>query len=117
MAARVANRGLVPQTCALNDAPNRVTTTSPGVYGAIVWVRGETAGATFKLRIAEWAANTKLGSARATVTLSTEWQPVSVSYRPTAPGLSSLDLSGYVLNASPGTCFLADDVGLSLTPD
>jgi hypothetical protein len=37
-----------------------------------------------------------------------------VTYTPAAPGRSTLDLSAYVLDVPPGTCFLADDASLRL---
>jgi hypothetical protein len=113
-AARLSNAGLTADSCTLNDAPNWVGTTSPGTYTASMWVRGETGGASLKLRLAEWSGTTPIGSARATVTLSTDWQPVTVAYTPAAPGRSTLDLNAYVLDAPPGTCFRADDAAIRL---
>ena len=114
MAARLVNTGLLPSTCALNDSPNWVLSTSSGTYTTSLWVRAESGGATFKLRLAEWRGAALVGSARAAVTLTTDWQPVTVTYTPAAPGLSTLDLTGYVLDAPPGTCFLADASAMTL---
>lgn len=102
--------------CTLNDAPNWVTTTSSGTHLASLWVRADTAGATLRLRIREYAGSTFEGQAIASVALSTSWQQVSVSYVPLVPGGSTLDYTAYTLNAPPGTCFYADDASIHLQP-
>ena len=79
-----------------------------------MWVRADTPGATLKLRLAEWSGATRVGEAKTAVTLSTEWQPVRVHYTAGSPGASTLDLSAYVLGASPGVCFHADDASIAL---
>lgn len=109
--AQVTNTGAVATTCALNDAPNWIKTTSAGTYVAGLWVRADAAGAVLKLRLREWSGTTLVGAASAQVTLTTSWQQVFVSYTPAAPG-STLDLNAYVLNAPSGTCFYADDASL-----
>jgi PKD repeat protein len=113
-AVRVANTGILPGGCALNDAPDWVRSTSARTYEASVWVRADTAGATLRLRLMEWSGGVLAGSARTAVTLTTEWQRVTVSYTPAAPGASTLDFSAYVLDAPPGTCFDADDAVIEL---
>jgi hypothetical protein len=111
-AARLANTAASPGTCTLNDAPNVVTTTAGGTYTASMWVRAETPGQTLKLRVREYSGTTLVGSATSQAVLPTTWWPISVSYAPAAPGASTLDLNAYVSGASPGTCFLADDVSI-----
>jgi hypothetical protein len=73
-------------------------------------VRADSPGATFRLRLREYAGTTLAGTATSTAALGTSWQQVSITYLPTAPGASTLDLSAYVTGAAPGTCFYADDV-------
>jgi PKD repeat protein len=109
--AQVTNTGTVATTCALNDAPNWVKTTSAGPYVAGLWVRADVAGVVLKLRLREWSGTTLLGGASAQATLTTSWQQVWVSYTPAAAG-SMLDLNAFVLNAPAGTCFYADDASL-----
>jgi parallel beta-helix repeat protein len=113
-AARLANTGSAATTCTLNDSPNWVRTTGAGSYSASLWVRADTTGATLKLRVREYAGATALGSATEQVTLTTAWQRVAVTYAPSAPGASTLDLNAYVIGAAPGTCFYADDVVIDL---
>jgi hypothetical protein len=48
------------------------------------------------------------------VKLTTQWQPVTVQYTAVDPGASTLDLSAYVMNAAPGTCFYADDASVAV---
>jgi PKD repeat protein len=108
--AQVSNTGALT-TCALNDAPNWIKTTSAGTYVAGLWVRGDAAGAVLRLRLREWSGTTLVGSASAQVTLTTDWKEIFVSYPPAAPG-STLDLNAFVLNAPSGTCFYADDASM-----
>ncbi len=100
--------------CTLNDSPNWVGQTTAGTYTASMWVRADTAGASLKLRLREYAGSTFSGQAIGTVVLGTGWQQVSVSYVPTVPGGSSLDLTAYTSSAPPGTCFWADDASLTV---
>ena len=100
--------------CTLNDSPNWVAQTTAGTYAASMWVRADTAGASLKLRLREYAGSTFSGQAIGTVVLSTGWQQVSVSYVPTVPGGSTLDLTAYTLSAPPGTCFWADDASITV---
>jgi PKD repeat protein len=113
-AALVANGGTTFQRCALNDQPNWVTTTSAGVYTASIWVRGDTAGAVFRLVLKEFNGTTEIGSKSVERPLTTDWQQYTVSLTPTAPGTSTLDLWGIMPPAygAPGTCFVADDASL-----
>ena len=108
----MTNTGSSASTCALNDSPSWVTTTSAGTYTASIWARADTAGQTLKLRIREYSGSSNVGSATATITLSTTWQQVSIPYVPVAPG-SSLDYNAYVSSAAPGNCFYADDAVLT----
>jgi parallel beta-helix repeat protein len=112
-AAQLANTAATAGSCALNDSPDWVGTTGAGPYTATMWVKAPAAGATLKLRLREYAGSTLAGSATATITLSTSWQQVTVTYTPAAPGASTLDLNAYVSSAAPGTCFLADDVSIT----
>jgi acid phosphatase type 7 len=114
VAARLQNGGVLAGGCALNDSPNWVSSTRAGTYTAKLWVRADIPGATLKLRLTDWSGTTLTGSARTAVTLTTEWQPVTVSYTAAAPGSSTLDFNAYVLGAPPGTCFYADDAVIEL---
>jgi hypothetical protein len=98
----------------LNDSPNWVTTTSSGTYVSSLWVRADTPGATLRLRVREYAGSTFAGQATASVTLSTGWQQVSISYAALVPGGSTLDFTAYTQSAPPGTCFYADDASITL---
>jgi hypothetical protein len=109
--ARLANTGAAAVSCNLNDAPNWVAKTVAGKYTAQVWVRGETAGATVRLKLSDWSGSTQVGSATAQATLTTAWQLLKLTYTPPSPG-SSLDYSVHVTSAAPGTCFYADDAAL-----
>jgi PKD repeat protein len=113
-AALVANGGSTFQRCALNDQPNWVPTTSAGPYTASIWVRGDVAGAVFRLVLKEFNGTTEIGSKSVERPLSTDWQLFTVSLTPTAPGTSTLDFWGLVPPAygAPGTCFVADDASL-----
>jgi parallel beta-helix repeat protein len=111
-AAKLTNTGAGNSTCLLNDAPNWITTTSPGAYTAMLWVRADTPGATLRLRLREYAGSVMAGSAIKEATLTTSWKQVTISYTPADPGLSTLDLSAYVVGAQPGPCFYADDAFL-----
>jgi PKD repeat protein len=112
--AKLVNGATTAGTCTLNDAPDWAKPTVAGKYAASIWVRADTPGATLKVRLVEWSGTTNMGSAVATVTLSTSWQSVNLNYTTIAPG-SSLDFNAYVLGAPPGTCFYADDVSIYLT--
>lgn len=111
-AAQLTNTSASASTCLLNDSPNWVTMTSAGPYTAELWVRGETAGATFKLNLREYAGATLRGNALAQVPLTTSWRKVAVTYTPASPGSSTLDYTAYVSGAAPGTCFYADDASI-----
>ena len=112
-AAQLTNTSPIPTTCALNDAPNWIKTTSAGTYVAGLWVRADAAGAILKLRLREWSGTTVVGSAIAQLTLTTSWQQIVVPYTTAAPG-STLDLNAWVASAAPGTCFYADDAAIVL---
>jgi parallel beta-helix repeat protein len=112
--ARLQNTGTGASSCLLNDSPNWVTKTSTGTYTASLWARADSAGAVLKLRLREYDGSVLVGtSVIPTITLSTAWQELSVSYAAASPGTSTLDLSAYVSGAAPGTCFYADDVVLT----
>jgi len=113
-AALVSNGSATYQRCALNDQPNWVPTTSAGVYSASIWVRGDTAGAVFRLVLKEFNGTTEIGSKSVERPLTTDWQLYTLSYTPTSPGTSTLDFWGVMPPAygAPGTCFVADDASL-----
>jgi parallel beta-helix repeat protein len=111
--ARAANTGTSNLTCMLNDSPNWIRTTSAGAYTGSLWVRTDAPGATLKLRFREYSSSgALLGTQTTLATLTTSWSQVSVTYSPAAPGSSTLDFNAYVSNASPGTCFYADDASI-----
>jgi parallel beta-helix repeat protein len=112
-AARLANTSSTSATCVLNDSPNVVPTSGPGTYTISMWVRSDTPGATFKLRLREYTGSTLSGSTTVTATVTTSWQQVTTTYVATAPGSSTLDLNGYTSAAPPGTCFYADDISVT----
>jgi PKD repeat protein len=115
-AALLTNAGTTAATCTLNDSPNIVRRTTTGTYTATLWARADTSGATLKLRLREWSGNTAVGQAKTAMTLTSQWQPVTVEYTPLDPDVSTLDLSAYVMNAPPGACFEADDVSVYEVP-
>jgi PKD repeat protein len=105
--------GSTSGTCTLNDAPNWVGTTQAGTYDASLWVRAPTAGATLKLRIVEYNGTTNVGQASASVSLTTSWQKIFLTYAPKMPGSSTLDFNAYITGApAGGTCFDADDAAI-----
>jgi carbohydrate binding protein with CBM4/9 domain len=112
--AKLTNTGSTNSTYAtLQDSPNWVTTTSAGTYTGTIWVRSDTAGAVFKLKLQEYSGSTLLGSAIAQVTLTTSWQQVTVTYTIKTPG-STLDFQAYVTSPAPGTAFYADDAAITI---
>jgi hypothetical protein len=108
-AAQLTNTGTSATSCVLNDSPSWVRTTSAGTYTGSVWVKGGSAATTLTLWFREWApSGARLGVAASHITLTTAWQPVTVSYTIASPG-STLDFQAFVDSAPPGTCFYADD--------
>ena len=101
-------------TCLVNDSPNWVKTTAAGTYTASMWARADSAGSVVKLRFREYAGTTLVGTATSQLTLSSSWQQVTLTYTPSSPGSSTLDLNAYVSAAPPGTCFYADDMSVTL---
>jgi hypothetical protein len=109
----VANGGSgTAATCKIQDAPNWVTTTSAGTYTGSMWVRADSPGATLTIKLRQYNSSTLVGLKTASITLTTSWQMVSVSYVPAMPGTSTLDFLGLVSNAPVGTCFYADDISI-----
>ena len=109
----VANAGSgTAATCKMQDAPNWVTTTSAGTYTGSMWVRADSPGATLTIKLREYNASTLVAVKTASITLTTSWQMVTVSYVPAMPGTSTLDFLGLVSNAPVGTCFYADDISI-----
>jgi parallel beta-helix repeat protein len=115
-AAKLTNTGATNATCTLNDSPDWARPTQAGTYTGTIWVRGDTAGATLKLRFREWSGSTLAGSQTTTVTLASSWQQVAVAYTVQSPG-SSLDFNAYLASADapPGTCFYADDIAITVS--
>ena len=111
-AAKMTNTGTTGSTCTLNDSPNWVSSTAAGTYTGTLWARADLAGAMLKLRFREYSGSTLVGSATMLATLTTSWQQVTVTYTAASPGSSTLDYNAYVVSASPGTCFYADDVSI-----
>ena len=112
-AAKIANTGTTTSTYAvLQDSPNWVATTSAGTYTAVLWVRADTAGALFKLKLQEYNGNTLVGSNVSQVTLTTSWQKVTVTYTVGSAG-STLDYQSYVTNPAAGSAWYADDASIS----
>jgi hypothetical protein len=66
------------------------------------------------MTFSEYSGSTKVGSAAATVAVSTSWQLISTTYTPNVPG-STLDLNLYRKDSPPGQCFQADDVSETLS--
>jgi hypothetical protein len=110
----MTNTGSTTSTFAtLQDSPNWVTATAAGTYTGTIWVRSDTAGALFKLKLQEYSGGTLVASASVQATLSTSWQQVTVTYTIRSPG-STLDFQAYVTNPAPGTAFYADDAAITI---
>jgi len=114
-AARLNNTGGTATTCTLNDSKDWVNNAVAGTYSASLWVRGATSGATLTLRLRQMNGSTVLGSATNTVTLSTSWQQITVSYTVSQSGKTSLDFNAFVNNVPARTTgFYADDAVITL---
>jgi parallel beta-helix repeat protein len=111
-AAKITNTSSVAGSCVLNDSPNWVLTTSAATYASSVWARADAAGALLKLRIREYNGSTLVGTGTTQMTLTTDWQQLSLTYSAVAPGSSTLDYNVYISSAAPGTCFYADDAAV-----
>ncbi len=112
--ARLTNTAKTAGLCTLDDSPNWIARTSAGTYTASLWVKGATAGATLTLRLREMVSTTVIGTATATVTLSTSWQKITVSYKTTRVG-STLDMNAFVASVPAGAiAFYADDAAITL---
>ena len=99
--------------CTLNDAPDWVTSTKAGSYTASLWVRSDVPGQLVKMRLREYNAGTFVGSSPiASASVGATWTKLTVDLTVQSPG-SSLDLTAYVTNAAPGTCFTADDISIT----
>jgi peptidoglycan/xylan/chitin deacetylase (PgdA/CDA1 family) len=113
--ARIGNSGLTARTCTLDDSPNWVGKASAGTYDASLWVRGATSGGTLTLRLQELNGTTVVGSASATIVLSTSWQQVSVTLPTVGAGKTALNYNASVNNVPGGsTAFYADDATITL---
>jgi len=114
-AARLNNTGGTATTSTLNDSKDWVNNAVAGTYTASLWVRGATSGATLTLRLRQMNGSTVLGSATNTVTLSTSWQQITVSYTVSQSGKTSLDFNAFVNNVPARTTgFYADDAVITL---
>jgi PKD repeat protein len=113
--AKLTNTSSAALTNTLNDAPNRVATSSAGTYTGSIWVRSDTAGAKLYLRIREYAGSTKLGEKLVLVNLTTSWQQVSGTLVPTSPGTSTIDFATAVYSAPAGSSYYADDASLTFS--
>ena len=112
--ASLANTGTGAVECNLNDSPNWIKTTSAGTYRGSMWVKGDTAGATVKVRLREYAGSTFVAQAVAQFTLTTSWQQIAVNYTVQSVG-STLDFNVFESAAPPGNCFAADDASITLS--
>jgi parallel beta-helix repeat protein len=112
-AARLANPSSTAATYTLNDSPNWANSTVAGTYTGSLWVRSDTPGASLKLRFREYVGSTLAGTATSTVTLTSSWQQVTVTYSPVSPGSSTLDFNAYVSKGAAGTSFDADDASIT----
>jgi hypothetical protein len=113
-AAQLSNTGTTNSTYAvLQDSPNWVATTKAGTYTASLWVRADSAGGIFKLKLQEFNGSTLVGSASSQLTLTTSWQQITVTYTVAAAG-TTLDFQSYLTNPPPGVDFYADDASITL---
>ena len=110
--AQLTNPTSSTANCTLNDSPNWVSSSTAGTYTASIWVRSDTAGTSFKLRIREYSGATLVNQQITTTTLTTSWTQVTVTYT-VAGGGTTLDLNAYSTTTPPGACFSADDVSLT----
>jgi hypothetical protein len=111
-AAKMTNTSAVAGMCTLNDSPNWVLTTSASTYVGSIWARADAPGAVLKLRFREYNGSTLVGTGTTQMTLTTDWQQLSLTYSAVAPGSSTLDYNVYISSAAPGTCFYADDAAV-----
>jgi parallel beta-helix repeat protein len=115
-AAALTNPGPGNNGCTLNDSPNWVLTTVTGTYTASIWVRADdNSNRKLNLRFREYSGGNLVNSASSSITLTTSWTQVSVSYTVATAG-TTLDLNAYTANNSnspPGVCFYADDAAIS----
>jgi hypothetical protein len=113
--ADVANGGAGSATCGIQTVPDAVTTTQATTYEGSLWARSNTPGGNLKLRLRELDGSLVVGTKVRTLPLSTTWQQVIVRDTPVEPGVSSLNLRAYVLDAAPGACFSVDDASIRST--
>ena len=116
-AAVLTNTSSGTRKCALNDAPNWVTTTQSGTYTGTIWVRGGTAGKTVKITFKEMNGSTQVKAKTVTYTTTTSWQQLSVTLAPNSPGTTTLDFQVFLpkAQAPPGVCFHADDASITVS--
>jgi hypothetical protein len=115
-AAVLTNTSTGTRKCALNDAPNWVTTTQSGTYTGTIWVRGGTAGKSIKITFKEMSGSNQVKAKTVTYTTTTSWQQLSVALAPNSPGTTTLDFQVFLPKdqAPPGVCFHADDASITL---
>jgi hypothetical protein len=111
---RVTNTGPASDTSVLDDSPDAVQTSQAGSYTGSLWVRSDSGGKLY-LRLREYVGSTKVGETLVGVTLTPQWQRVSGTLVPTAPGSSRIDFSAAVYSSPAGYAFTADDASLSVS--
>jgi hypothetical protein len=92
-----------------------VSFTQAAPYAVSIWVRSDTPGLSFRLRVREYASGVLRGTVTTSAALTSTWQQVTAAYTPVAPG-SSLDVEAYTVNTPTGVCFRADDASITPQP-
>jgi hypothetical protein len=105
----IQNTGASAAVCGLQDQPDSVAQTAAGTYTGSLWARSEVPGTLLKLRFREFQNGSVVGTKARNVTLTAAWQKITVRYTPAFAGASYLDFRAYLTQASPGSCFSADD--------
>jgi hypothetical protein len=114
-AAKIANTGKSTYTEALVDSPNWITTTTSGTYMVSGWVRGDSSGRVLKLQVVESRNGSNVGTAQASVSLTTSWQVVNLSYLARAPSSSTIDIK-FSAKIPARSAFYVDDVSATVNP-
>ena len=115
-AAQIANTSTATRTCGLSDSPAVISKTGVGTYTAALWVRKTvTTAQTMTLQLQETSGTTVVGTATATLALTTSWQQISVPYTIKQPGATALRLAASVPSVAAGNvAFQADDITVTL---
>ena len=77
-----------------------------------MWVRADSPGATLTIKLREYESSTLVGLKTASITLTTSWQMVSVSYVPAMPGNVHPRLPGAGVERRRWDLFYADDISI-----